>query len=80
MADCPETVSERGQAYQVLDPTRNGTYEILGKLLKELGDLAPDAYFHLGGDEVYHRVDSSSTRVEERPRVSIASNFEQNPS
>ena len=45
MSDCPETVADLGDAYQVLDPTSNATYDLLGQLLAELGALAPDAYF-----------------------------------
>ncbi|KAK9836128.1 hypothetical protein WJX81_003786 [Elliptochloris bilobata] len=35
-----------------LDPTRNGTYGALWRLLREAAGVFPDAYVHLGGDEV----------------------------
>ena len=35
-----------------LDPTRNGTYAALWRLLREAAGAFPDAYVHLGGDEV----------------------------
>ncbi len=34
-----------------LDPTNEKTYEVLASLFKEMFDLFPDAYFHIGGDE-----------------------------
>jgi len=36
----------------VTDPTREGTYKFLDKLIGEMAKLFPDAYFHIGGDEV----------------------------
>ncbi|XP_061720441.1 beta-hexosaminidase subunit beta-like [Cydia pomonella] len=35
-----------------LNPILNSTYELLGDLIKEVQDLFPDKYFHVGGDEV----------------------------
>ncbi len=35
-----------------MDPTRESTYKFLDKLFAELTSLFPDAYFHIGGDEV----------------------------
>jgi len=35
-----------------LDPTRNATYAALWRLLREAAGAFPDAYVHLGGDEV----------------------------
>jgi hexosaminidase len=43
-----------------LDPTRNETYEMVRTLLDELAGLAPDEYFHLGGDEVQFECWNSS--------------------
>jgi hexosaminidase len=34
-----------------MDPTREATFEFLGKLIGEMTALFPDAYFHIGGDE-----------------------------
>ncbi len=36
----------------VIDPTRDYTYHFLDDLIGELAKLFPDAYFHIGGDEV----------------------------
>ena len=36
----------------VMDPTREETYKFLDKFIGEMAQLFPDAYFHIGGDEV----------------------------
>jgi len=36
----------------VTDPVQEGTYKFLDKFVDEMGKLFPDAYFHIGGDEV----------------------------
>jgi len=36
----------------VTDPTQDGTYKFLDKFVDEMARLFPDAYFHIGGDEV----------------------------
>jgi hexosaminidase len=36
----------------VTDPTREDTYKFLDKFIGEMAKLFPDAYFHIGGDEV----------------------------
>ena len=35
-----------------LDPTRESTYKFVDALVGEMGEIFPDAYFHIGGDEV----------------------------
>ncbi len=35
-----------------MDPTREETYKFLDKFIDEMAKLFPDAYFHIGGDEV----------------------------
>lgn len=35
-----------------MDPTREQTYKFLDKFIGEMAGLFPDAYFHVGGDEV----------------------------
>jgi hexosaminidase len=35
-----------------MDPTREETYKFLDKFIGEMCELFPDAYFHIGGDEV----------------------------
>lgn len=34
-----------------LDPTEEQTYKFLDALVEEMGQIFPDAYFHIGGDE-----------------------------
>ena len=36
----------------IMDPTRESTYRFLDKFIAEMAALFPDAYFHIGGDEV----------------------------
>ena len=36
----------------VTDPTQEGTYKLLDKFVDEMAKVFPDAYFHIGGDEV----------------------------
>ena len=36
----------------VMDPSRESTYEFLDGFIGEMAGLFPDAYFHVGGDEV----------------------------
>ena len=51
LADCYNASGARTGAGP-LDPTRNGTYGALWRLLREAAGVFPDAYVHLGGDEV----------------------------
>ncbi len=41
-----------GMTTAVLDPTRKSTYKFINTLVEEMGRIFPDAYFHVGGDEV----------------------------
>lgn len=41
-----------GAFYPVMNPTQKYTYDFISKFLKEMTTLFPDAYFHIGGDEV----------------------------
>jgi hexosaminidase len=43
---------EPGGVYTVIDPTQDRTYKFLDKFVAEMAKLFPDAYFHIGGDEV----------------------------
>jgi hexosaminidase len=36
----------------IMDPSRESTYKFLDKFIAEISRLFPDAYFHIGGDEV----------------------------
>jgi hexosaminidase len=53
LASTPGTYKvEPGGVYTVIDPTQERTYKFLDKLIAEMAKLFPDAYFHIGGDEV----------------------------
>jgi hexosaminidase len=47
----PYTLEGGGMA-PIMDPTQEATYKVLGKFIAEMAKLFPDAYFHIGGDEV----------------------------
>jgi hexosaminidase len=46
---------EWGGADAILDPTREATYTFIAQFLGEMVPLFPDAYWHIGGDEVEAR-------------------------
>ncbi|HEY2001113.1 MAG TPA: family 20 glycosylhydrolase, partial [Acidobacteriaceae bacterium] len=48
---------------EALDPTREGTYVFLNRLIGEMTRIFPDAYFHIGGDEVNGEVWTSNPRI-----------------
>jgi hexosaminidase len=53
LASTPGTYRiEPGGVYTVIDPTQDRTYKFLDKFIAEMAKLFPDAYFHIGGDEV----------------------------
>lgn len=53
LASTPGTYKiEPGGVYTVIDPTQDRAYKFLDKFIGEMGNLFPDAYFHIGGDEV----------------------------
>jgi hexosaminidase len=53
LASTPGTYKiEPGGVYTVMDPTQERTYKFLDKFIGEMAKLFPDAYFHIGGDEV----------------------------
>lgn len=49
----------------VLDPTRDETYRFLDKFIAEMAGLFPDAYFHIGGDEVNNKPWDSNPKIQE---------------
>ena len=49
----PYTVERKWGVFEpTMDPTREETYAFLDGLIGEMAALFPDAYFHIGGDEV----------------------------
>jgi hexosaminidase len=46
-----------------MDPTKEGTYQFLDKLLGEMTSLFPDAYFHIGGDECDGKEWDANSRI-----------------
>jgi hexosaminidase len=47
----------------VMDPTSDYTYQFLDAFIGEMAALFPDAYFHIGGDEVNGRQWDQSPRI-----------------
>ena len=48
----PFTVENENGPSAVTDPTREEIYRFMDRFVEEMGKLFPDAYFHIGGDEV----------------------------
>ena len=73
----PELASEPGpykagrisQDEPALDVTQEKTYKFLDKLIGEMVQLFPDAYLHIGGDEVDDKPWSSNPKIQEFIRV-----------
>jgi hexosaminidase len=69
----PELASEPGpykvgriaQAEPALDVTQERTYKFLDKLIGEMAQLFPDAYLHIGGDEVDDKPWDSNPKIQE---------------
>ncbi|HEV2469987.1 MAG TPA: family 20 glycosylhydrolase [Candidatus Sulfotelmatobacter sp.] len=49
----------------ILDPTRESTYKFLDKFIAEMAKLFPDAYFHIGGDEVDGKQWDANPKIQE---------------
>jgi len=48
----------------LIDVTREETYRFLDKFIEEMAGLFPDAYFHIGGDEVDGRQWDSNPKIQ----------------
>ena len=48
-----------------LDVTQDKTYKFLDKLIEEMAGLFPDAYMHVGGDEVDEKPWKSNAKIQE---------------
>ena len=49
----------------ILDPTRETTYKFLETFIGEMAKLFPDAYFHIGGDEVDGKQWDANPKIQE---------------
>jgi hexosaminidase len=52
-----------------IDPTREETYKFLDTFIGEMAALFPDAYFHIGGDEVNGKQWDASARIQDFKRA-----------
>jgi len=60
----PFTVENENGPSSVTDPTREETYKFMDKFVEEMGKLFPDAYFHIGGDEVDGKFWDSNPKIQ----------------
>jgi hexosaminidase len=49
----------------IMDPTQESTYKFLEKFIAEMAKLFPDAYFHIGGDEVDGKQWDANPKIQE---------------
>jgi len=61
----PYRAGRIANADTVMDPTRDQTYKFLDKFIGEMAALFPDAYFHIGGDEVNNKPWDSNPKIQE---------------
>lgn len=47
-----------------MDPTRESTYQFLDRFIGEMTGIFPDAYFHIGGDEVNGKEWDANPRIQ----------------
>ncbi|MGB6430749.1 MAG: family 20 glycosylhydrolase [Candidatus Acidiferrales bacterium] len=52
-----------------MDPSREETYRFLDKFIGEMAALFPDAYFHIGGDEVNGKQWDANPKIQEFMRA-----------
>ena len=66
LASTPGTYRiEPGGVDTVIDPTQERTYKFLDKFIDEMSKLFPDAYFHIGGDEVNGKSWDENPKIQE---------------
>lgn len=53
----------------ILDPTQEKTYKFLDTFVAEMAHLFPDAYFHIGGDEVDGKQWDANAKIQEYMRA-----------
>jgi hexosaminidase len=61
----PYKAGRIAQAEPALDVTQERTYKFLDKLIGEMAQLFPDAYLHIGGDEVDDKPWDSNPKIQE---------------
>ncbi len=49
----------------IMDPTRETTFKFLEQFIAEMAKLFPDAYFHIGGDEVNGKQWNANPKIQE---------------
>jgi hexosaminidase len=70
LASAPGPYSlEGGGIDPIMDPTRESTYKFLEKFIAEMAKLFPDAYFHIGGDEVDGKQWDANPKIQEFMRA-----------
>src|SRR5947208_13333171 len=52
-----------------MDPTQDKTYKFLNEFIGEMAELFPDAYFHIGGDEVNGKQWDANPKIQEFMRA-----------
>ncbi|HEX8871257.1 MAG TPA: family 20 glycosylhydrolase, partial [Candidatus Acidoferrum sp.] len=62
----PYTIERRWGVFDpAMDPTNEGTYKFLNEFLSEMTKLFPDAFFHIGGDEVNGKAWQQNPKIQE---------------
>ena len=61
----PYTLEGGAAIDPIIDPTRETTYKFLEKFIAEMAHLFPDAYFHIGGDEVDGKQWDANPKIQE---------------
>ena len=61
----PYQMGRLAGADPAMDPTQKRTYKFLDKFIAEMAALFPDAYFHIGGDEVNNQPWDSNPKIQE---------------
>lgn len=59
-----EVGKDFGEFDGTIDPTKEVTYKTLDTLIGEMASLFPDAYFHIGGDEVNGKAWNASPQIQ----------------
>jgi hexosaminidase len=60
----PFQLEPSGDNDAAMDPTKQETYKFIDKFIDEMTKLFPDAYFHIGGDEVNGKAWDSNPKIQ----------------